>query len=281
MNLNNVLRSWRRGSGTPRTIARSGQYVLVQIGQFQLWLDPSRYIDGELMRRGVFESSSIALVDRLVKPGMFVIDVGANIGYYTVRLSSLVGLEGHVLAVEPSPYYIETLQMNIAANSCGNVDLATYALSDSEESAPLYGNFISASLDWPGEDPPPSRTEDVSRITLDRLCEIRRVTRIDFMKVDVDGHEVHLFNGAEKTLGRFRPTMFVEFSQKFLMAAGSDVPALARVLSGHDYAFVSERSRSAFPSLDALYVEAFNFSHSVNVLCVPHERLTSVIAAIN
>src|SRR5689334_5897732 len=88
----------------------------------------------------VFERDVLAYVSRVLKAGMTVVDLGANIGYYTLLASRLVGPSGVVYAFEPDPLMFEYLTGNVARNRCGNVIAVDVAVTDRIGRAP----FVSA-----------------------------------------------------------------------------------------------------------------------------------------
>lgn len=87
---------------------------------------------------GVYEPIDTAFVGRVVQPGDTVVDVGANIGYYTCYLARLVGPKGHVLAFEPAPDLIDILRDNVAFNGYENVQVLNQAVTETTGPLTLY-----------------------------------------------------------------------------------------------------------------------------------------------
>lgn len=169
---------------------------------YEMWLDVSRtnlqrllYLEGEHFIR------ERHLLSRLVTPGMRVVDVGANIGYYLLLFESLVGRLGEVLCVEPSPENLPELRANIDANSFSNVRLLEAAIGRERGKAPLREG-INSGISIPG-----GGKYEVDVQTLDELC----TERVDFIKIDVEGYEGHVLEGAMQLLERYRPILFLEF----------------------------------------------------------------------
>ena len=247
----------------------NGEWTTCRIGDFEWRLNRSQFIDRELFDKGVFEPTSISWVRKLVKPGMIVADVGANFGYYTVLLSSLVGPGGQVHAFEPSKRYCERLLDHVRRNECDNVTVSNFGLSDTASEKILYGDEISAALDWADDAKPPTIEEPVQLRTLDSYAVEIALPSLDFMKVDIDGHEPRFLVGATQTIQRFRPMILMEFAQLNLMAAGSDVEHLVKQLSDLGYSCFSETNGNPYSSHADFLREAMNCSHSVNVFCLP------------
>lgn len=145
--------------------------------------------------------------------GMTVMDVGANFGAFTLLLSSQVGEEGHVLAFEPVLYWREMLTWHIDHNKCENVSVFDFGLSDNECVLPITISEGSATLhEYDGIS---RTTEDIKLHKLDDVID-PQISRLDFIKIDVDGHEPAFLRGAKITLNKFRPIIALEFSPHYL-----------------------------------------------------------------
>src|SRR5438067_4805323 len=107
-------------AGPVEILEDDGGWVTCRINDLIWKLDPTQCIDRDLLEDGMFEPASTKWVEQIVQPGMVAIDVGANFGYYTVRLSKLVGPGGRVHAFEPSQRYRERLLGHLKLNHCEN-----------------------------------------------------------------------------------------------------------------------------------------------------------------
>jgi len=154
----------------------------------------------------------------LVGPGDLVVDVGANIGYVTMLLSRWVGESGRVYSMEPTPVTFELLAHNVSRLNLANVALFPYALSSREGSAWMEVPRDSAGMDnlyeshladagdaSPGGD----RQCAVHTRRLDSLLHGRSLP-VGFMKIDVEGHELQVLQGAEDVLSTDRPALLIE-----------------------------------------------------------------------
>jgi FkbM family methyltransferase len=256
-------------SNLPQFLEQDGEWVICRVSDIVWRLNPSQFIDQMILRDGVFEPTSIKWLDKLIKPGMVVVDVGANFGYYTVQLSHLVGPDGQVHAFEPSVRYHERLLDHLRRNNCDNVLVSQCGLSDRTCELKLYGDEVSAALHWADDGKSPTVEEAVQLCTLDSYVETHGLSRLDFIKIDIDGHEPRFLVGASETLRRFQPILLMEFAQLNLMAGGSDVERLARQLTELGYSFYSDRSGEIYSSQANFLRDAMNCSHSVNVVCCP------------
>jgi len=133
--------------------------------------------------------------------GDVVLDVGAHIGYYTLRAAQAVGPEGVVISVEPDPRNFKILQKNVTSNKLRNVKLINCALGSSSEYAP----FKMSTNPLVSELAKESQNRNLSLIkvevkTMDELCEKLGVQRLNWVKIDVEGGASDVLRGGFRTL---------------------------------------------------------------------------------
>ena len=170
-----------------------------------------------------------------VEPGMVVFDVGANLGFYSLLFSDLVGPSGRVHAFEPDPLSFGFLRDRATPARHRNVEVTPAAAGDHTGTVTLFcsgtnraDNRIHASHEPGGT----AETVEVPLITLDDYCTERGIDRIDAVKMDVQGAEVAALAGFRKTVSRVRPRwLFIEFSPKHLRSAGSSPEAFWEILN--------------------------------------------------
>lgn len=251
-------------------IGRGEHEVTCRIDGHIFLLNPSNYIDNELLEKGVFEPDSVKWLPRLISLGDVTADVGANFGYYSLQMSRLVGPSGRVFAFEPASEFRSQLVRNLDVNQVDNVTIVPFGLSDAHTEGTLLSDEISGTLHWPDDLKAPTAHEKVELVAMDSYFADNDVNRLDFVKIDVDGHEPQMLHGAERTLRSHQPFILIEFSQLNLMAGGSDVPALAKQLRDLGYVLYSEKTGLPFQGESNFLRETMNCSHSVNVIAV-HE----------
>lgn len=161
----------------------------------------------------------IKIVERIVKPGDHVIDIGANVGWYTKILSGLVGEQGSVYSIEPIPTTFKLLAFVTNRLRLNNVTLLNCGISSSNWTAimeiPDYGtggeNYYRARV----------TTEEAATFRLRRYqSDMKSLDslfadspkRIAFIKCDVEGHEIHVIMGAAKLIAGYGPAWLVEIS---------------------------------------------------------------------
>jgi len=230
------------------------------------WLDGGRYLDRCLIEEGVFEPASTKWVQRLVYPGNSVLDVGANLGYYSVLLAAQVGTAGRVTAFEPTAYYRDVLMRNLQANElAGRVHIIPYGLSSETASFEIGFGECSATLHWV-EDQPPVRQERIELYALDEIWPSLGLNSLDFIKADIDGHEPAFLQGAERTLSRYRPILLLEVNHANYLAAGWTAWDFYEYLRGKGWRLFSESSGREYVSRMAFLRECGNFDRSANIL---------------
>jgi FkbM family methyltransferase len=150
---------------------------------------------------GIYEVDKIAAVRRFLRPGSTFVDVGANVGDYSLLAASIVGDAGRVLCFEPEPQNRYWLQKSIDLNGYKNMDVFPVALSDTNRQASLYlGEIAGYHTLIPGHPERQAGTITVPTRTLDsHLKELGR-ERIDMMKIDVEGAELQVLRGARTTM---------------------------------------------------------------------------------
>jgi FkbM family methyltransferase len=163
---------------------------------------------------GGFERAEVSFVEKYLRPGMTVLDIGAHHGLYTLLASKRVGRGGRVAAFEPSPRERKQLLRNVRINFCSNVVVEPYALGSEGSQAELF--LVNGGEDGCNSLRPPVVESGVSPVSvrvarLDDWLEKERIERVDFIKLDVEGGERDVLRGAAKLLAREpRPVIFAE-----------------------------------------------------------------------
>ena len=178
-----------------------------------------------LMGKFLAERRETAFLRSVVRPGMSIVDVGANVGYYTHLFARLVGPTGRVYAFEPDPFSYDLLAGRTRRAGLKNVRLFPQALGDHEGAVTLYCSTVNRADNrtHPSHQPgiPVERTPAIMT-TLDTLVWVGTIARIDAIKMDVQGGEVAALRGMRCSIEQFRPQwLFLEFSPSDLSGAGS------------------------------------------------------------
>jgi len=229
------------------------------------------YIGRCLDMYGEFSELEVTLFRQFVRPGMTVLEAGANIGAHTVALAAMVGAKGRVIAFEPQRVVFQMLCANLALNGIETVEARAEGVGDVPGKLtvprPDYqrrGNFGGVALARSGGD-------KVGVVSIDSLG----LHGCDLIKADVEGMEAAVLLGAQRTIGKHRPALYVE----------NDRPAGHRELVGtilglgyrmwwHTPPLFNPNNFAGNPE------DIFPAIASLNVVCLPKERIPNIQAGI-
>lgn len=190
---------------------------------------------------GSFEPNEFAFLDRSLRDGMTFLDVGANDGLYTLFAAGRVGRRGRVVAFEPSSRERRVLARNVSLNRLKNVTIVPAALADAPGRATLQiapalhgghntlGGFAHRGVDAVSR-------EEVALETLDGEVGRAALAAVDFIKIDVEGAELKVLEGAREVLRTSRPTLLIEANDEALRKQGASSEALTALLRSLGYA---------------------------------------------
>jgi|TARA_Y100000031_G_scaffold154210_1_gene201224 FkbM family methyltransferase len=187
-------------------------------------------VSKEILEHGVWEAFESAIVVKRLRSGAVFVDVGANIGYYTLLASSLVGAQGHVLAFEPERKNFDLLRDNSSRYGAANIRVVHAGLSDEEGDGLLYlcKDNLGDHRMFDDEARPHQR---IKLIVGDGLLQ-RECDRVDFLKIDTQGAEANVVAGLQETIAvnRDHLDMIIEFWPYGLIQAGRSARALLNLL---------------------------------------------------
>ena len=153
----------------------------------------------------------IKFIRKILKIGDKVIDIGANYGLYSLSMALKVGESGKVLAFEPTSYVAECLTNSIRENNFRNIELIKTGLSDCNRTAVFFTSPNSELNSLYPDDNAEMSSEKIELISLDSCIDKFNWERIDFIKLDAEGEELNILNGAKNTITNFSPLFMFEF----------------------------------------------------------------------
>jgi FkbM family methyltransferase len=221
---------------------------------------------------GIYEEFETKLIKKEVKEGDIVLDIGANIGYYTLIFAKLVGKNGKVFAFEPDPTNFSLLKKNVEINEYKNVVLIQKAVSDKSEKLDLY-----LSDDNPGDhriyDSGDSRkTIEIESIKLDEYFKNDNQI-IDFVKMDIQGSEWKAVHGMEKILEQNKSVKIIsEFWPFGLRRLGISPINYLRLLEKCGFKFYELNEKNK--KLDSVNIEELLEAYTIekdnytNIFCI-------------
>lgn len=193
------------------------------------------------------EQRDLARLCELLKPGDTFLDCGANIGIWSLVAGHCVGAEGRVFAFEPNPATLIKAQHNLQLSQCHNVSLNPFALSSADGTAYFqaeqeHNNSNLTSVD----DGLSAQTITVETIRLDSFfaqADLSDAERISGIKIDVEGHELQVLEGASDLITKYRPWLCLEFN-----ALMSQTPRLG---DWPVHQFLAKLNYCAYPLVDS------------------------------
>jgi FkbM family methyltransferase len=201
-----------------------------------------------------YEQHVLRFMTRTVRPGWWIVDGGAFIGYFTLLLARLAGPSGRVVAFEPVPAIAARLEENLALNELWNVRVERLALwkrSDTVELKLHRTQTEATDVDAASSLKRPVGEEllEVQATSLDEYVRIRGIERLDFLKLDVEYAEIEVLEGAEYTLRALRPILVLEVNEEptrsvaewMLRDMGYDLKVLGRTVYGVHLAAMPRR----------------------------------------
>ncbi len=175
------------------------------VRNFQIYLDPKDTygVSPAIGITGLYEPEVTELFRKLLHKGMTVVDVGANIGWFTLLSASIIGTSGTVIAYEPEPDAFSLLSKSVKLNEFANVKAIQKCVADSTRSMELYlatqnlgGHSIVSQVG--------NSSITVNSVTLDETLSGMGINRIDIMKIDAEGAEPQVIKGCVSHLSDVR-----------------------------------------------------------------------------
>ena len=225
---------------------------VVDVGAAHLAIDRADASVSIQIAAGEYEPHVATTLRERLRPGATFVDAGANVGYHTVLAAVAVGAEGRVIAVEANPENARLLRRSVEVNGFTNVDVLPLALGASWGSVEFGGHigsnggFVDAGAAGRAE----GRATLVPTIPLDALG----LDRVDLVKIDVEGAEALVLDGALGTLERCRPTIVMEFSVEMTRRVAGRDPRehLGRIEElGYELAVIDRAAGRPLPATSA------------------------------
>ena len=183
----------------------------INIDEREIFVNPNdKGLSTELIVFGSHEPKTTEFIKKYVKKNMVCLDVGANIGYYSTLFSNLIGNDGKIISIEPSPVNFQYLEQNLELQNLKNFILLNIACGDSNKHVDFHLNQSGNKSKIVSDE----NSDDIISVevkTLDELSQDLKLEQIDYLKIDVEGYEWEFINGAKKTIENFKPTIQIEF----------------------------------------------------------------------
>lgn len=221
---------------------------IVQISDFdrnlKIKLKLSEHMQRRIFWMGYYSENIIGLLKSKIKPGMTVIDVGANIGEITLVAAQLVGQNGKVISFEPVNEVFNKLEEHVVINNFCQVLIVKEGLGEKvKKNIPIYSccgqevsdenNGLASLYGWQQG----KLLQYININTLDHFVDKLNLKNIDLIKIDIEGGELACLYGAQATLKRFKPMLIVEVQEFSAKQAGWEINELFDYLYELGYQF--------------------------------------------
>ncbi len=197
--------------------------------------DDKRIVPIEILNFGYYEKKDSDMIHRLVNNGDHILDIGANIGWYSINLAKK-NPQCQILAFEPIPKTYAYLQKNIGLNSVANIKTYNHGFSSETKELTFYyypsgsGNASSAKL----ADAEGLQEIKCQVMPLDDFMKLHEMGS-DFIKCDVEGAELFVFQGGVETLKKYKPIVFTEMLRKWSAKFNYHPNEIIKLFSGFGY----------------------------------------------
>lgn len=222
------------------------------------------HMGGQIFFRGSYSGDQLTILEKLLDPHGVFLDIGANQGEFSIAAASIVQ-QGKVVAFEPVLEFRERLIENIKLNGFGNVQVIPIALGEREGALPIYDS-VQPFYDGTRHDGLPTLFASESRHHAREVVPVKRlddvlsemgITRVDVIKLDIEGAEWIALRGAVNTLSSCRPTLILEIGRETCRAAGYEPEALVEWLTGLNYRIEKVLEGGKTISINPMLLEDF------------------------
>jgi FkbM family methyltransferase len=240
-------------------------------------VDLSEGIDLSLFLFGNFQSHVLKVVHDDLPSDAVILDIGANIGSMALQFARLAP-EGRVYAFEPTHYAAEKFQRNLALNTelSKRIEFIQAFVSDQSSTHHNLVGYASWKVDKarPGAHPTHGGTiqpaEAVPSITVDDFCEEKQLHRVDLIKIDTDGHEFQVLQGARRTLAKHGPRVVFEVGLYLLHERGMTFEQYLRYFSALGYVLFN--TQNGKPVTQDNYWKEVPLSYTTDLIALPHHH---------
>lgn len=226
---------------------------LIKTPQGSFWIDPVSLLGIALTKYGIHEEDMVKTQEEYLRPECTFVDLGANEGYFTVIGAGLCGSAGHVLAIEPQRRLLPVIEENLRLNASPHVRLVNAAVGDQPGTSVIH---LTASTNTGGSgfhrhSKYALPTQEVTVMTLEQVLDSHKISRVDLMKVDIEGHEYEALMGSPQVFESHRiRAVALELHPAILAKRGKDVSDITSMLKRFGYQHSSKFGNAVWVALD-------------------------------
>jgi FkbM family methyltransferase len=183
------------------------------------------------LQKNAHHYGEVTFLESVLRPGMTVIEGGANRGVTAIAIAKAIGKKGCVHAFEPVPEYFKSLQQNVSSNKLRNMSIHNLALSDKNGSIQFYKHGEGSGITHAEE----AETIQVQATTLPNFLDNHNIPKLDFINCDCEGSELLVFRKARSLLKVQAPSIFCEVHRDYLKALNQSVQDIVEFLQDLGY----------------------------------------------
>ena len=210
---------------------------IVEVNGYKLNVVPNDVgISSELLVFKVHEPLTTKLISKILTKGMVCLDIGSNIGYYALLEHKIIGNTGKVIALEPSPANFEILKKNIDIQNSSNIECYNLAAGDKNGTTRFVIDKRSNGCMTVADNEEPIIPGDIINVPIKRIDDFVneiKLQKLDFLRMDVEGFEKHIFEGMKNTLSKFKPLIQIEIHASLM--GYSETEKMFQILKDIDY----------------------------------------------
>lgn len=217
---------------------------IISRGGVKYSIDFTEAIDFNIFLGG-WEPKTLKFLHNNLRSGDIVIEVGANVGAHTLVMSRIVGRTGRVYAFEPTDFAMLKLKRNVELNKefSENITLLQNIVTNGELSLPRIGIRSSWKLDSESSSVYAEECSFSEPVSIDYFIDEYGIDKLSLIKIDTDGYDLKVLQGAQSALSVFRPVVFIELCQYTLMEQGDSVQGIFNLLTNIGYTGYFEDGR--------------------------------------
>lgn len=221
-------------------------------------LNLSEVIDFMIYFSGGFDKEGSSSFGEKLKPNDTIVDVGANIGSFALVVSKYIGDQGHIYAFEPSAYAINKFKTNLELNkTLAKRITPVQAFVTREEKSIPHGihaswNITSTTQRHPNHKGILTPTQGAISLSLDQLVNQFQISKLDWLKIDVDGFEKDVLFGGAHVFNHHKPKVFMELCEYSLLEHDTSVEEILGYLIHFNYHFYSVGGKSFGQDIQAI-----------------------------
>jgi FkbM family methyltransferase len=231
------------------------------------------YMGSCIYWRGYHHLSELSLLKNILDPDMVFLDIGANQGEYTLYAAKIFAKgKGQVISFEPVPAMYKILDENISLNTfCDQVLVCKFGLSDKKTTVDIYDSASPSMLHYAHHEglntmyPSSARNNKICTIDvklLDDIIDDFSLKKIDVIKIDVEGSELPILQGALKTIEKYKPKLIIEINEETFVAGGYHKENVLELLNKYGYTFSIIKRNGSIEKIENTKVSDF-----CNILC--------------